>query len=143
MNKSEEFFRLREEWKKTGNAALLDRSHALIESLTEEEKPAFFEAIHNDFKRIREDIADIRRTGTLRDLLEPVLPSISVASIAKGTYGKSAQWFYQRMNGNMVNGRPARFSDCEIARLAEALRRLAAQLNMTAELLDGERHSGA
>lgn len=135
MTKSQEYFRLRGQWKETGDPALLKESSALIASLTEDEKPAFFEAINADFSRIKDDISDIRRTGRIRDALAPVLPSISVANIAKESYGRSAQWFYQRMNGNIVNGRPARFSDTEIETLRAALLDLADRIRCAAESL--------
>jgi hypothetical protein len=39
---------------------------------------------------------------------------IPVSYIAKNYFKKSKEWIYQRINGNLVNGKPARFSETEI-----------------------------
>ena len=39
---------------------------------------------------------------------------IPVSFIAKNYFKKSKEWIYQRINGNLVNGKPARFSEKEI-----------------------------
>jgi len=39
---------------------------------------------------------------------------IPISYIAKNYFKKSKEWLYQRINGNIVNGKPARFSEKEI-----------------------------
>ena len=56
-----------------------------------------------------------------REELKGVLPAVSGAYIAKTYFRKSGSWFSQRVNGLLVNGRVARFSDAELATLEEAV----------------------
>ena len=39
---------------------------------------------------------------------------IPVSYIAKNYFKKSKEWMYQRINGNIVNGKPVKFSESEI-----------------------------
>lgn len=58
----------------------------------------------------------------LREQLKDVLPIISLAYIAKTYFNKTRQWLYQRINGSLVNGKPARFTPEEIETLNNALK---------------------
>lgn len=57
----------------------------------------------------------------IRTRLKNILPAISLAYVAKTYFGKSRQWLCQRVNGNLVNGKPARFTPAEIEILNDAL----------------------
>ena len=57
----------------------------------------------------------------MREQLNDILPYISISAIAKNYFGKSKEWFYQKMNGNIVNGKPAKFTEEEIKNLNFAL----------------------
>lgn len=57
----------------------------------------------------------------VRDRLEPILPMLSFAYIAKEYFGKTGSWMSQRLNGSTVNGQVTRFSDEEVLQLQEAL----------------------
>jgi hypothetical protein len=46
---------------------------------------------------------------------------VSISYIAQTYFGKTRHWLYQRLNGNLVNGKPARFTPSEKIRLKEAL----------------------
>ncbi|GHT39258.1 hypothetical protein FACS189437_02080 [Bacteroidia bacterium] len=46
---------------------------------------------------------------------------IPLAYIARNYFKKSKNWLYQRLNGNVVNGKPANFSPSEIQTLHVAL----------------------
>lgn len=78
-----------------------------------------------DFNTFYEEtVADLKgkviRTG-IKQKLAPILPMISTAYIAKNYFGKTASWFSQRLNGSIVNGKPAAFSEDEIRKLSTAL----------------------
>ena len=53
---------------------------------------------------------------------------VSFASIAKDYFGKSKFWIHQRINGYLVNGKPACFTNEQIVRMAEALEDIAKQM---------------
>ena len=46
---------------------------------------------------------------------------IPVSYIAKTYFKKSKEWMYQRINGNLVNGKPVKFSESEIKTFNYAL----------------------
>ncbi len=67
----------------------------------------------------------------VRQQLESVLPFISLASIAKTYFNKSRQWLYQRINGLVVNGKPAKFTPEELDTLNFALQDMGNKLIKT------------
>lgn len=67
----------------------------------------------------------------LREQLKDVLPIVSLAYIAKTYFNKTRQWLYQRINGSLVNGKPAKFTDEERKILNSALQDIADLLMKT------------
>ncbi len=58
-----------------------------------------------------------------------VLDAISGAYIADRFFGKSRAWFTQRLNNNIVNGKPIGFSPEELYQLRGALRAIATEIH--------------
>ena len=87
------------------------------------ENPLSFDVIDKELSRI-EDIV-------LSEQLSGIAKYISFASIAKKYFGKSRNWLYQRINGNIVNGKPAAFTEEEKQKLKKALEDIAAEINAT------------
>ncbi len=132
MDKVKRFFELKELWKKASEVERSDIDHELsdlMDSMNETERESLFECVSDDFKRMRQEVTDIRRTFSIRQQLEPILPYISVSSLAKDYFGKSTSWFYQRLNGNIVHGKAAAFTDKELNILKDALKDVASKLN--------------
>ena len=46
---------------------------------------------------------------------------VSLSYLAKKYFNKSRSWLYQRLNGNLVNGKPARFTQEELQTFNNAL----------------------
>lgn len=67
----------------------------------------------------------------IRKQMEDVLPCISLAYIAETYFKKSRQWLYQRVNGLLVNGKPAKFTPEEIETLNFALQDMGQKLAST------------
>ena len=67
----------------------------------------------------------------IRKQMEDILPCISLAYIAETYFKKSRQWLYQRVNGLLVNGKPARFTPEEIETLNFALQDMGQKLAAT------------
>ena len=84
---------------------------------------AMLSAIQNTNKRVESEI--------LRDKLEDILPAISVSHLAKTYFGKTPQWFYQRLNGNTVNGKQAKFTNNELHVLADALKDISKKISQS------------
>lgn len=70
-------------------------------------------------------------TYLVRKQLEHILPCISLAYIAETYFKKSRHWLYQRINGLLVNGKPAKFTAQEVETLNYALRDIGERLAAT------------
>ena len=132
MDAKQKFLELKQAWVKANEderQRIEKEQDAFFESLSEEQKKKVWEAIDEDFQAIHAEIKDIKQTLNIRNILAPVLPAISVSYLAKNYFHRTPQWFYQRMNGNKVNGKPAKFSDAEIQTLSFAIQDIGKQLN--------------
>ena len=67
-----------------------------------------------------------------RAKLGNVPDAISFSYIAKKYFGKSRGWLMQKVNGNMVNGKQASFTDEERKQFRTALQDISRQLSMAA-----------
>lgn len=111
-----------------------------INAKTESERNAIEEQIlrliDEDAEAVAEiTLSQIKETNAaaqdelLRSKLKPILPVISLSYIAKTYFKKSRSWLVQRINGNIVNGRPAKFSNEELQILDSALKDIAVKLS--------------
>ncbi|GAB6008808.1 DUF5053 domain-containing protein [Dysgonomonas reticulitermitis] len=64
----------------------------------------------------------------MKQKLQDIIPAVSLVYIAKTYFNKTDAWLYQRINGNTVNGKPARFTPSEIDKLKYALNDLSKKL---------------
>ena len=71
----------------------------------------------------------------LRQKLEDILPVISISYLSKNYFKKTPQWFYQRLNGNNVNGKEAHFTDIELKTLSIALKEIGQKLTASVALV--------
>ena len=81
-------------------------------------------------EQIKESHAEID-AYLVRKQMEHILPCISLAYIAETYFKKSRHWLYQRVNGLLVNGKPARFTQQEMEILNFALRDIGERLITT------------
>ncbi len=95
-----------------------------LDKLQDEDADAFAEAMLACMKDTNKELSDF----IMREQLNEILPYISISAIAKNYFGKSKEWFYQKMNGNIVNGKPAKFTAEEIQKLNFALQDLSKKL---------------
>lgn len=120
MDVKKEFIRLKEQWMDSKGEAREKADiemQAFFDSLTEEDKKLIIEAVDEDFSKIHqkvEDCKDLSHRIEVRKRLEEVLPFISISKFAEVYFGKSASWLHQRINGNVVHGKPCRFTDEEV-----------------------------
>lgn len=98
-----------------------------IEAMPVEERAAFARASHEGLNAIKEEIAGLNARIEFGDVAE----FVSLSYIAKHYFGKSKSWLYQRINGNKVNGKPARFTDEERRRFAQALQEMSRKIEET------------
>ena len=99
---------------KQSDLALIDDE---MEALSSENPEEFAKAM---LEAARETAVEAHRL-LIKEKLAMVLPIVSVSYLAKTYFGKTPQWFYQRLNGNIVNGKQAAFSTEELKKLTFAL----------------------
>ena len=115
--------------------AIMTRCDARYDEMSDEQKAEFRKMCKDAVKRIYDDVMDdkaARRTEELRMQLKTLAPALSLGYIAKTYFGKSSTWLYQRLNGNVVNGKVAHFTCEEIKTFKAALADLGARLSSAA-----------
>lgn len=73
------------------------------------------------FKTALMQLEQEKKEETIREKLQEISPFISFAYISRNYFKKSRAWFVQRLNGNIVNGKPAQFTETELQTLNHAL----------------------
>ena len=105
--------------------------HELQDAMTPEEQQEYNDAMVSDFRRMMaamdEDIADLRAEA-IRMKMGDTPKFINWTQIANTYFGKSQSWLMQRLNGNTVNGKEARFNPAEAKQLEAALHDLGNKL---------------
>ncbi len=131
--------RMKEEFERYYKATTAEERQAITEEhkrwydcLSEEEQKAetarqleSIKAVLEGVKANNEEL-DARR---IREKLGNVPEAISMSYIAKNYFGKTKTWLYQRLNGNKVNGKEARFTENEARQLQDALHDLGRRLS--------------
>lgn len=112
--------------------ALADEYKRWFESLSDEEKK--LETAHQ-YETVRAVLEGVKVNNEeldahrIREKLGNVPEAISLSYIAKNYFGKTKTWLYQRLNGNKVNGKEARFTESEARQLQDALHDLGQRLS--------------
>lgn len=88
-----------------------------MEALKEQDPQAFAEAIESLITSTAQKVEEL----TMAEKMGEVVQMVSMAYIARTYFGKSRSWLAHKMNGNIVNGRIASFSDDERATFRRAL----------------------
>jgi hypothetical protein len=134
MDARTEFLNLKRAWVKANETERLsiDRKiETFFASLSEDEKRAVNDAVSEDFSSMKKEVSEIRQILDVREKLASVLPIISVSYLAKNYFHKTPQWFFHRLNGNRINGKPANFTQEEISTLNSALQDISREIGST------------
>jgi len=127
----ERFKRLRTDEEKL---AFQRERQSRLDAMTERERKAYLDVTG---KALQETVKEARRfveraeDALLRDKLGEIPEVISLSYIAKKYFGKSRNWLYQRINGYLVNGKPARFTDEERKKFVAAINDISDMLKKT------------
>jgi len=78
--------------------------------------------IRSGLKKTTSDLKDFNEETSLKKRLLEVSDIVSISYVAKTYFNKTRSWFYQRLNGNLVNGKPAKFTEEELFKLDSALK---------------------
>ena len=123
--------RIREEFERFYSAKTKEERQAITEEYKRWFKAETARQIENvkvvlEGVKANNEELDARR---IREKLGTVPEAISMSYIAKTYFGKTKTWLYQRLNGNKVNGKEARFTEEETRQLQAALHDLGQRLS--------------
>jgi hypothetical protein len=102
-----------------------------MNQLATQQPAEFSEAMVKAAKATVQEIDEL----ILKEKLKDVLPALSVSYFAKTYFKKTPQWFYQRLNGNTVNGKNAKFTQDELKTLSFALTDVGKRINESASCI--------
>jgi hypothetical protein len=122
-----EISNLKEQYHAARTGKQRDDINRQMTALSEKDPDAYARAMVELARETRKSAEEL----LIREQLSEILPAISVAYIAKTYFGKTRTWLYQRINGSLVNGKPAKLSDSERKTLDEAFRDIAHKLTST------------
>ena len=112
--------------------AIVDEYKRRFESLSDEEKKREtarqFESVRAVLEGVKANNEELE-ARRIREKLGIVPEAISMSYVAKNYFGKTKTWLYQRLNGNKVNGKEARFTESEARQLQDALHDLGHRLS--------------
>lgn len=109
---------------KYAEATTLEERNAVdreMKKLQEEDVEAWANAMLESAKETADRAEAVVKTTRVREQLEPALPILPLSYIAEQYFKKTRHWLYQKINGNIVNGKPAQFTEEEIHTLNTAL----------------------
>ncbi len=127
----EEIKKLKVQYQNTENDTEISSIRKEMKSLFNDNPEAFTDSMVLCMKDSNQKADEI----LLRQKLEAVLPAISVSYLSKNYFKKTPQWFYQRLNGNKVNGKEAHFTSNELQTLSIALKEIGQKLSASASII--------
>jgi len=95
-----------------------------MQELINEDSEKFSDAMIASAKETADRAAQL----ALKQKLKEIIPAISLVYIAKTYFNKTDSWLYQRINGNIVNGKPTAFTQKEMETMRFALSDLSNKL---------------
>ena len=112
-------------------ARFSDEFKAFLDSIPDEKKPIYKRVIDESVKSTMheaDEVIAILKANKLKKQLESILPYITLSQIAKNYFNKTRHWLYARINGNVINGKPVKFTDDELKILSDALQDISEKL---------------
>lgn len=120
----ERFNQLKNEYLNAPNRAVAYEKLEKLSEMVKQEPEKYGEAFW-EISQIK--LEELKALNVKASLVE-VSEFVSLSYIAKNYFQKSKEWLYQRINGNLVNGKPAQFTAEEIESLNNALQDLSKKL---------------
>lgn len=109
-----------------------DKMKQVLAEMGPEERKEFRKAFLASVRRSVSEAKAIREEIETKLLLSGVDSYLSLSQIAQDYFGKSRSWLYQRINGALVNGKPAQFTPEEQQQLSNALLDISQRIKDTA-----------
>lgn len=124
QKKMETFNKLKSEYQNAPNKEVAEKKLQELTHLVNQDPNQYGEAF---LVLGREKLEELKELN-IKEALKGIDNFISLSYIAKNYFNKSKEWLYQRINGNLVNGKPAKFTPNEIEVLNNALQDLSKKI---------------
>lgn len=119
--------------KSTSESENIERIKRIREMVTTPEDEAILEEfVSRQLDDIEKSISEMEE-AIIRYQLGEVMEIVNLSYIAKKYFGRSQSWLSQRINGCIVNGKRASFTENEIQTLKSALSDIANIINSSLE----------
>jgi hypothetical protein len=105
---------------------------SLYERCNSAEKESVSEFVENELGKSTQNVKNTVSDIQIRMQLEDAIDILPLSYISKNYFNKTRQWLYQRINGNVVNGKSARFSESEIETFNFALQDISKKIGSIA-----------
>lgn len=89
---------------------------------SESDKKEIDAFIRQQMKNVTADLKQFNKEMTIRMQIEGMIDILPLSYIAEKYFNKKRHWLYQKINGNIVNGKPARFTGDELKTFQFALK---------------------
>lgn len=103
-----------------------------LAAMNPEELKAFRSAFLASVKHTVSEAKEVKKDAEIKLLLSEVGNYLSLSQVAQDYFGKTRSWLYQRINGAIVNGKPAQFTLEEQQQLSKALLDISQRIKDTA-----------
>lgn len=120
----DKFLKIKEEYLNATNNEIASEKMQELKKMVEQDPEKYGMAFLEVGKTKLNELKELNVKLALQEVSE----FVSFSYIAKKYFNKSKEWFYQRINGYSVNGKPAKFTDEEIKTLNFALQDLSKRL---------------
>ena len=104
----------------------------LYEKGSSDEKEAISLFVETELKKSTDCVKSTVNDIQIRIQLENIVEILPLSYISKKYFNKTRQWLYQRINGNIVNGKLAKFTESEIETFNYALQDISKRIGSTA-----------
>jgi predicted ester cyclase len=110
-----------------------DFIHANFTSETEQKTiDNFISGILSELSSQTKELIHQAESILVKEQLKEVSEIISLSYIAKKYFNKNRSWLHQKINGNLKNGKPVKFTASEIETFNYALRDISKRIGSTA-----------
>lgn len=89
--------------------------------------------IKSGLRNTGQRLEEIETAIKVRELIGDSADTIPLSFIAEKYFSKTRQWMYQRVNGNIVNGKVSTFTAAELKTFAQALTDISENLKTTSK----------
>lgn len=109
-----------------------EKMRHILSAMSPEERKRFRNEFLISARRTLTKAKELKEEAEIKILLNGVEDYLSFSQIAQDYFGKSRSWLYQRINGAIVNGKPAQFTQEERQQLSKALLDISERIKDTA-----------